>query len=248
MKISLFLGVFLFFASVSLPKISAQPSGSGQPLSDTIRLVPLKIREGKTLRSSALNDFKLPSGALLLSPDFSQLARLTEPSAARHFSFDLPISVTRTLPIVLEEVSVLGQSFTVTTSSGKSVALPALRFYRGKVVGDESSTVSPTSTVDGLQGLVYGNGFSYTLNKIGGNNPARLHAVYATEEQAGELNFQCGTRGILMSDTVAISPQKAAENPGGRTSINDCRKVGVYFEADYMLYQQLGANLESATT
>ena len=246
MKISIFFGILLSFLLTFQPEVFAQPIGKA--LSDTARLTLFKIQSERTLRRAVKDDLKLPAGSVLLSPDFSQFTRLSEPSTARYFSFDLPISASRTLPIVLEEVSILGNSFSVTTSSGKGLTLPTLRFYRGKVAGDESSTVSMTSTADGLEGLVYGEGFSYTLGGIDGQTAARTHAVYATAEQPSQPEFQCESTGIMLTDSSGAPPGQVPGVPISQGLPSDCRKVRVYFEVDYLLYQQLGSNAATVAT
>ncbi len=217
--------------------------GNTTALIDTAKVSPFTRQVGQPLRQTITQEiFQLPS-ALLLSPAVSQLARLSEENGASSFVFSLPVSDQESLEIYVERVLVTAGSFEVVTSSGKNGSSEGGRTYRGKVLGEAGSTVSLTSTPDGLEGLIYGKGFSYTLGKVGGGNPEQMHVIYRTDEYPEKRIFDCKVDEVVPIDT----PPTPLKPSGGRLAANDCRKVEIYLETDYRLYQEWGSNVSYIT-
>ncbi|GHB61058.1 hypothetical protein GCM10007390_13510 [Persicitalea jodogahamensis] len=213
-------------------------------LVDTVRVSPFIRQIDKPIQQVIPQENFQLSSVVLLTPDAAQLAQFSEGDGSKSFIFSLPVADKKSLEIYLEPAPATGGSFEVITSSGTRGATPNVRTYRGKVLGEAGSTVSLTSTADGLEGMIYGKDFSYTLGKVNGNNSGQTHVIYRSGEYPEKRIFNCEVDQVLTIDTVT-NPVKPS---GGRLAVNDCRKVEIYFEADYQLYQDWGNDIPYITS
>ncbi|WP_373513437.1 hypothetical protein, partial [Persicitalea sp.] len=211
-----------------------------QSTADTVRLDLLRASTTQSLRKIFEKSSSTVPSAYLLTPDWAAISKLSKFSQPGYISFQLPVSGTSALSIVIKEVPVLAKGFRVTTSSNRPIDLPAIRFYTGKLVGDDSSTVSLTISEDGIEGLVYGQSYSYTFGKIRGTDAKKLHMVYQTHEMPEKAQIECTSVEAVVTNAVKSSVQG---NSTARTTAEGCRKVGIYMEADYTLYQNWGSDV-----
>lgn len=108
--------------------------------------------------------------------------------------------------------------------------------------GDKTSTVVLAIQVDGIDAEINHAGNTFVLAKMGGANPSRTHVVYAqAARRSGPGDFQCEAEGLLMNTSPTL-PRPTTPGQEGTLGDDGCRKVGVYFEVDYQLYQALGSN------
>ncbi len=234
----------LVLAFFILATSTANASKMYEVLVDTVRVTPFVQQLTQSIRQTIPQEnFQLPS-AVLLTPDASQLARFSEGDGTNSFVFSLPVSGKTNLDIYVEQVPVKAGSFELVTSSGKRGAMPDVRSYRGKVLGEAGSTVSLTSTAGTLEGLIYGKDFSYTLGKVNGNNSGQTHVIYRSGEYPEKRSFSCVVEEVIPVDIVK-NPVKPS---GGRMAVNDCRKVEIYLEADYQLYLDWGSDISYITS
>ncbi|WP_373513919.1 hypothetical protein, partial [Persicitalea sp.] len=233
-----------FFLLVSMLLIgSVSVYGNNSTVLDTVRVEPFTRTLSQPIRQMILQANAQVPSAVLLAPDASQLAQFSTGNGGNPLVFSLPVSDKKSLDVYVEETSIISSSFEMITSSGKRITIPPRRAYRGTVLGEAGSTVSLTSTQDGLEGLILGKDFSYTLGKVGGDNPNQTHIIYRSDEYPEERVFNCEVEETLVLDTVR-TPAKIS---GGRLAVNDCRKVEIYFEADYKLYQDWGSDISYIT-
>lgn len=183
-------------------------------------------------------------GAYLVMPDLTAIQQLATLPNQRHIAFNLPISRTQSLRLIIHEIAVVTPDFRIGTSSGRTIPLPALKFYTGKVAGDASSTVALSISDEGLEGLIYGKDYSYTLGRM---KPARLnslHVVYRTQELPNPVGFDC--KGVEVPLSTALPPQGGTT--GRKMTTSDCRGVSIYLEADYQLYLDWGSDVSYIAT
>lgn len=203
-----------------------------------------------TVRPTVPTNSPLPPNQQLLALDFTKVEQLLQDSGPSVFTFDLPLPEGQSVMLQVEEVNLFSNSFVVSTASGHKVPLPRTKHYRGKVAGDKTSTVVLAIQADGIDAEINRSGHTFVLAKMGGANPSRTHLVYAQEApRSGPGDFLCQAEGILM-DTTAVLPRPTPHNPeqGGTLGNDGCRKLGVYFEVDYQLYQALGSNPATVLT
>ena len=204
---------------------------------------------GQVIRPAIPTDSPLHSNQQFLGLDFTKVGQLLEGSGPQAFDFDLPLPDRKSIRLHVEEVNLFTNSFVVSTTSGARVDLPATKYYRGTVAGDENSTVVLAIKADGIDAEINHSGGSFVLTQAGGLNLARTHVVYAREARgSGPGDFHCESEGLLMDNSPALPAQPSTiPERGGSIDADECRKVGVYFEVDYQLYQALGSNPENIT-
>ena len=216
--------------------------------SDTLRLTPFSIQQNDRILLRNFSELSRMSSVVFFAPQASQISLLSTSTTPLPVVLSLPISKTESLRLIVKQVSVLDQSFAATTSSGKPVILPSIRFYQGKVAGDPGSIVSLMATETGLEGLVNTKGEIYSLRNLGTRTTARVHAVVSGGEISNPPPIQCESVGILFTDTAKVAPTQGRGSSARQSTSSGCRKVNIYFEADYLLYQQLGSNPTTVTT
>lgn len=204
----------------------------------------------KVVRQTVPPNSPLHPDQQFLALDFTKVGQLLQDSGPSVFTFDLPLPEGQSLILQVEEVNLFSNSFVVSTASSQRVPLPRTKHYRGKVAGDETSTVVLAIQADGIEAEINRSGNTFVLTKMGGANPSRTHVVHVKESRgSGPGDFQCQAEGILMDTTAALPrPKPATPEQGGGMGSDGCRKVGVYFEVDYQLYQALGSNPATVLT
>jgi hypothetical protein len=245
MKQSIFLCLYFSLFLVSLLSVNAQLMGQR---SDTLRLTSFKIEQNERDLLKNFSDRSRMSNVIFFSPQASQISILSTSNTLRPVVLSLPISKTKSLRLILKQVSIFDNTFTVTTSSGNSVTLPLIHYYQGKVAGDTTSTVSITATEMGLDGTVMTKAGVYTIRNLSDVTTTRVHAVVTGEEAFYSPVFQCESSGIMMTDTAVVVPQQEGSSSTRQSTSSDCRKVNIYFEADHLLYQQLESNATAVTS
>jgi hypothetical protein len=228
----LVIGAVLYW---TCPTTCAQKPSSGDTLTITF-ITPHTTQSAKELADSGSP--QIP-GAYLVVPNLSAIQQRTDQANPQYIAFDLPISPTRALNLVIHEITVVTQDFQISTSSGHTIHLPALRFYAGKVIGDTSSTVVLSSSDQGLEGLIYGKDYSYTLGKIKSTGLKNVHVVYQTQELPNPTEFGCKSVEVPVTREVI----QAAGTTSRLSTDSDCRGVAIYLEADYQLYRDWGSDV-----
>ena len=215
----------------------------GQSTADTVRLEILRANTTQSLRNIFKKSSSIVPSTYLLAPDWTAVSKLSKFSQPGYISFQLPVSGTAALPVVIKEVQVLAKGFKVITSSNRSIPLPAVKFYSGKVVGDDASSVSLMISEEGIEGLVYGKGYSYTVGKLRGRNAKNLHMVYQTHELPEKTLLECTS----VEPVITNSLKSSVDHSTARVADDGCRRVGIYIEADFTLYQSWNNDISSMT-
>lgn len=191
----------------------------------------------------------LPHDQQFLTLDFTKVEQLIKGSGPSAFTFDLPLPAGPSVRLQVEEVNLFSHSFVVSTAMGQRVPLSHTKYYRGKVAGDQTSTVMLAIQSDGIEAEINHAGNTFVLTNMEGANPSRTHVVFAREARgAGPEDFQCEAEGLLMDTSPTLPKPKPTTPQGGTLGGDGCRKVGIYFEVDYQLYQALGSNPATVLT
>jgi hypothetical protein len=229
-----------FYVVLSTTLFWASCLAYGQAASPTDTLKTSLIKSYVNPFSSKLakpGSRQIPS-AYYVVPDFKAIQQLATLPTSSTIAFDLPLSRTESLRLLIHAIEVVAPNFRITTSSGRILPMPALRFYAGKVLGDTSSTVALTMSDTSLEGLIYGKTYSYTLGRMKSAAQESLHAVYRTLEIPQQTDFEC--RSEEAPQFRAVESQLAGKDR--QMSTSGCRGVGIYLETDYQLYQDWGSD------
>ncbi|MPR37080.1 M12 family metallo-peptidase [Salmonirosea aquatica] len=217
-----------------------------QSARDTIGIELLKRYTSQSPRQVFGKGATMVPSTFLLVPNLAAMTNLAKHSVPGYISFQLPVSGTSSLPVLIKESSVLAKGFKVTTPSNKKVDLPAVKFYTGKLAGDNSSSVTLSISEESIEGLVYGKGYSYTVGKMRGSNSKNLHMVYQTHELPERPSLECTSVEAVVTNSLKSAVR--ISNPTARTADGGCRRVGIYIEADFNLYQTWGSNIPYITS
>ena len=229
--------------SIALLLIFSSSICLSQSARDTIGIELLKRYTSQSPRQVFEQGATAAPGIYLLTPDLAAMADLAKNSIPGYISFQLPVSSTSSLPVLVKQSSILAKGFKVTTSSNKEVDLQAVKFYTGKLAGDNSSSVSLMISENGIEGLIYGQTYSYTLGKLRGSDSKNLHMVYQTNELPEKTLLECAS----VEPVITNSTKSLVEHSTARVGDDGCRRVGIYMEADFTLYQTWGTDIPYIT-
>ncbi|MPR37082.1 M12 family metallo-peptidase [Salmonirosea aquatica] len=238
MKKPLFL-----FVGTSLLWAYSLASGHADDLSDTLKTTLFKPYRNPAARVATDPNLSQTPGAFLVTPDLATIRLLERYPRSRYISVALPISDLRTLPLLIHEIAVVAPDFGVATASGKQVPLPALKFYAGHVVGDKASTVALSVSALGIEGLIFGKDYSYTVGKIRTTTSESLHVVYPTHKIPAQSEFTCAPVEVPFPDPDDLRQEATSR----RMLSSDCRGVTLYLEVDHQLYLDWGSDASSIT-
>ena len=178
------------------------------------------------------NDVQLVAGnSSILNLDQAAVSDLLQlaPQALR---FAIP-TADGTIELELAQVEILAPEFFVSTNTQNMVPYQTAIHYRGIVLGDVNSIASLSVSSSGVMGMVADESGTYQLGQMedGSDN----YVFYKTQ------------------NLIAISPNQCFSeeesllgDDGGQPSSEDrgvgCKTVQIYFECDYKLYTDKGAN------
>lgn len=149
------------------------------------------------------------------------------------FDFKIPID-NEELFLEVEEVKLFSDDFSFRFSSGKSYKYDLGRFYRGKIAGEDASTVTVSIFENELNISFTRNGNTYFIEKLPASNDQRTRNAYllynaTSQHYNGDFCF--------MQDDFGTYTKEELENSSTRAN-GKC--VGIYLEVDNDIFNNKG--------
>ena len=157
-------------------------------------------------------------------------------SNQKNLAIQLPSEILGNLTLIVTKIDHIAPSFTFTTSGGNQSKANDFSCYRGIVEGMESnSLVTLTIRKNYLRALISIDGENYVLGQY--NNKSDKYA-FVNERSYSNPTFTCDWNESLTEKPYSYNMDSQVE----RTTFSETNPVGIYFETDYSLYNNLGGS------
>jgi len=157
-------------------------------------------------------------------------------------SLDIPLGAGKILQLELQASSVESPDFRIRTSGGKTFEKnwhKPLQF-RGSVKGKKASLAAISISKKEISGIIsFGEG-NYNLVKLKDGNQ-KQYALFNDRSIREENPFRCHSG--EMQERIHQSAKKMLQNQSSPQS-GTCRRVDVFFECDYKMFQDNGSTVE----
>ena len=209
--------------------VRMDPLGSARPADAAVRSA---VREGSVLR---------------LDPALLAGLRSAAPKA---ITLVLPSAGGRAVELELVKVDVVTPDFRVVTSESRGAEVPYEPglHYRGVVKGDVGSVAAVSVFADEVMGIYRSpREGTVVLGRLGGENKANEHVLYAERDLLGERPFSCETREQRATDGSPLDADEFAafqafqHDRPPMTEVILARCVRIYVEANYDIFQNKGS-------
>ncbi|HEX8250685.1 MAG TPA: M12 family metallo-peptidase, partial [Pyrinomonadaceae bacterium] len=194
-------------------------------------------------RKAAADDEQLReivSDGVTLNPDKPAVQKILRGNV-EFLTLPLPDGKGGTLELELAKVNILAPGFSVKTSSPTDEAIdnnPGVH-YRGIIKGNDQSLAAVSVFKNEVMGFYStpadGN---FVLGRLGGDNAADKHILYAEKDLKISSNFDCDTKdgGIRLPASVLQEPDEIM-----------ARCVRIYLEANYDIFLDKGSSIANVT-
>lgn len=181
---------------------------------------------------------------LWLQPDSLKLLKILM-QQPEHLSLRIP-SEDGSFIVDLHRSELESPRFSVRTTGGEKYVLPLEKplYYQGFIRGKTSSLVAFSLGKNSVTAVISaGEG---NLNLVKYRSAAfPLYALFNERDIRDEHTFSCHSEGLSTAQRAGSTPAEEKPLPASPLSGN-CRRVDVYFECDYRLYQDQGGTVQSA--
>lgn len=198
----------------------------------------INFREVMLFTLDATKNFSFLNNAVILSPLQGNIQQLY---LDKPYAITMPVTTaagkTYELQLMQSQPTSLHANFGVINASGRQrIAFEEGLHYQGAIAGMDKSLATMSVFADGTVMILFANeDGNFNMGKLEDNSGQYI--LYNDRDMKDVLSYPCGAEELDgYHDDKSTTANKT-------TSVGTCRKVQIYWECDYGLYQDKGSSL-----